>query len=534
MLASAEAQLAAPLAAHAASAAPAAISGGVPLYSWGANYSGQLGNGMTQSSPTRGQVGLPPGVTAVSVAGGAGFGLAAGSNGIPYAWGSNSDGQLGNPKSVLPGLMPIPVGLPSGVIPVAVAAGDASSYALGANGVAYAWGSNEFGQLGTGSTARRVSLPAAVRLPRQVHLIAIAAGEYSAYALSSNGALYSWGRNHVGELGDGSLRDSNTPTHVRLPFGVRPVQIAAGHASGYALGSNGTIYSWGDNYQGQLGNPGAGVEARRPVTVSFPPFATPTSISGGYSAGYAIGSNGFAYAWGDNSDGQLGNGSTRDSRTPVRVSLSAGVTPVAVTGGRLSAYAVDSAGELLAWGSNAFGQLGDGTFGHTSRPVVTSLPFGVSEVVLGAEPTSLSGYAIAGAAGPGDSDRKTAVLKVTVGGPGPDITVVGGGGGIDHSNCTTEETNTSVTAGPDPTTVAFGFVAKSSGSCATEPSYSYFQITVSGKTAAGKPVSASARIFFGQAGSAGISPYEAFCDTPLVNMTCSETSDRELALKVSS
>jgi hypothetical protein len=125
---------------------------------------------------------------------------------------------------------------------------------------------------------------------------------------------------------------------------------------------------------------------------------------------------------------------------------------------------------------------------------------------------------------------ESALLNFYVHGPGPMIKVQGGGSGHDHSNCTTNETNATVTAGPDPTRIPVGYNVKSDGYCAFEPSYSYFSITISGRDRAGDPVSGTAKIFFGQ-NSAG-DPYLVSCGEHSATVSCQQTGDRELTLSL--
>jgi hypothetical protein len=120
-----------------------------------------------------------------------------------------------------------------------------------------------------------------------------------------------------------------------------------------------------------------------------------------------------------------------------------------------------------------------------------------------------------------------ATMRLYVGGPGPDIHVEGGGGGT--SNCTSRETNAKVTAGPDPTPIRFGFYAKDDGSCGTEPSWSYFHVTISGQNSSGKEVNGTAWVRFGQEDRAG-QPYVVSCEKSSVNVSCRRDDLQQLTL----
>ncbi len=266
-----------------------------------------------------------------------------------------------------------------------------AAYAIGSDGRVYAWGDNSQGGLGDGSTTPSAS-PVVVSLPSGVTATAITAAQGTGYAIGSNGKLYAWGDNNLGKLGDGTAAtNSLTPVLVSLPSGVTPTAIAGGYQSAYAMGSDGKIYAWGDNFYGELGNGGT-TNSSTPVPVSLPSGVTPKHIAGGGGTGYAIGSDGNLYAWGYNANGGLGDNSTTSSSTPVVVQFPTGVTAKAVTGGGGFAHAIGSDGNLYGWGlGSTANQLGTGS-SDSSVPIEVSLASGVT-------PTAISdnihtGYAI--------------------------------------------------------------------------------------------------------------------------------------------
>jgi alpha-tubulin suppressor-like RCC1 family protein len=344
--------------------------------------------------------------------GGPGSGYAIGSDGKLYAWGNNAAGELGN-GSTTNSDTPVVVSLPSGVTPTAISANQGAAYAIGSDGNVYAWGVNSSGQLGNGSTTNS-DTPVVVSLPSGVTPTAIAAGATSAYAIGSDGNLYAWGDNSYGALGNGFFCTTNpcisdSPVVVSLPAGVTPKAIAASrgfiYGTAYAIGSDGNLYAWGYNGDGELGDGSTtnNLLSDTPVVVSLPSGVTPKAVAGGAETAYAIGSDGNLYAWGDNYYGELGDASlplcmpnffTCISRTPVVVSLPSGVTPKAVAGGDYSGYAIGSDGNLYAWGDNDNGQLGDGSTTSSATPVLISLPPGSTVESLGQEPGALDGYAI--------------------------------------------------------------------------------------------------------------------------------------------
>ncbi len=394
------------------SPAAAAVST-VGVFAWGDNSTGELGDGNTTNSSTPLAVSLPPGVTPTAIAGGGGMGdpqpsqyagYAIGSDGHLYAWGDNSRGALGNGNSPTNSSTPVVVSLPSGVTPTAIAASQGTGYAIGSDGHLYAWGDNSYGTLGNGTSVTFSDTPVVVSLPAGVTPVAVAGGFETGYAIGSDGHLYAWGDDFYGELGDGNGPNSSTPVLVSLPSGVTPKAVAGGGGFGLAIGSDGHLYAWGLNSNGALGD-GSTTNSPTPVLVSLPSGVTPEQIAGGGAAAYAIGSDGHLYAWGFNSSGQLGNGDTTDSSTPVLVSLPSGVTPKAIAAGSGTgfvgsggaAYAIGSDGHLYAWGNDSGGQLGNGSTTNSSTPLLVSLPAGSTPEHLASEPGSGSGYAIVNA-----------------------------------------------------------------------------------------------------------------------------------------
>src|SRR5450756_1749376 len=190
-----------------------------------------------------------------------------------------------------------------------------------------------------------------------------------------SGSAWAWGYNGDGELGNGTITNNSIPVAVSLPSGTTVAAIAGGLYHSLALTSTGQVLAWGLNGPGQLGN-GTTTDSSTPVAVSLPSGTTVTAIAGGYYHSLALTSTGQVLAWGSNSNGQLGNGTTTNSSTPVAVSLPSGTTVTAIAGGRSHSLALASSGQVLARGYNASGQLGNGTTIGSLTPVVVSCPRG--------------------------------------------------------------------------------------------------------------------------------------------------------------
>src|SRR5450759_2553757 len=239
------------------------------------------------------------------------------------------------------------------------------------SGSAWAWGDNGFGQLGNGTTTNS-STPIAVSLPGGTTVTAIAGGGYHSLALTPSGQMLAWGANGLGQLGNGTTADSNTPVAVSLPSGTTVTAIAGGGQHSLALTSAGQVLAWGYNSDGELGN-GTTTNSSTPVAVSLPSGTTVIAIAGGGQHSLALTSSGQVLAWGYNEAGQLGNGTTTSqSNTPVAVSLPSGTTVTAIAGGFSHSLALTSTGQVLAWGRNLEGELGNGTTTNSSTPVVVS------------------------------------------------------------------------------------------------------------------------------------------------------------------
>jgi alpha-tubulin suppressor-like RCC1 family protein len=364
-----------------------------PVMAWGDNTDGALGDGKGVSGSSAVPVTVS-GLTGVAKIGAGGSNGYAVVGGAAYAWGTNESGELGDGKSA--GTqgnsdVPVKVAVPGTV--TAVTGGEAGNgYAL-ASGHVYAWGDNSDGQLGNGSTGG----PAATT-PVQVSglsdIVQIAAGSGTAYARTSTGAVYAWGDNTFGQLGEDPTvnpTQSNVPVQVSGLSGV--TSIAAGGTAAYALVGS-AVSAWGNNAAGQLG------DGSDPATEPY--MFTPVSVLGGSSVtalaagandGYALTLSG-VLAWGDDSDGELGDGGTAGSQSSTPMPVNELSDATAIAAGSKDGYAVTSAGTVVAWGSNSDGALGDGNDSSTEprsfTPVEVSGLSHVTALVAG----DLNAYAM--------------------------------------------------------------------------------------------------------------------------------------------
>ena len=423
---------------------------GYTVKAWGWSAFGQLGNGNSigPDSCTSGACGTTPvpvvgtsggiaisGVTAIAASSSGEHSLALLNNGTVVAWGYNADGELGDGTNNGPdqcegaipcSTTPVAVNGLTGV--TAIAAGEDYSLALLGNGTVMAWGANEFGQLGDGSTTAS-DTPVAVNLPAGDVVTAIAASDGTSMALLNDGTVMAWGNNSGGELGDGLSNGpaicpydnkgcSTVPVAVGGPndpplSGV--TAIAVGGAS-LALLGNGTVMAWGDNGFGELGT--GSITGPDLCNTGSPCSTTPVAVSGlsdvnSISAtayfSMALLNNGTVETWGFDTYGELGNGISGGSGQCFNLACSplpvvvGGQTPLsgvtAIAAGGADGLALLGNGSVMSWGYNADGELGDG---------LSSGPDSCSGFACSATPVSVTGLSSVGAISVGNSSALAA------------------------------------------------------------------------------------------------------------------------------
>ncbi|MBP9603282.1 MAG: hypothetical protein KBE53_04300, partial [Chromatiaceae bacterium] len=344
------------------------------LLAWGYNTYGQIGDGTRTNRLSPVQV-LS---NVITMAGGEGHTLATQTDGTDdrtLAWGWNLDGQLGD-GTTTDRLSPVPV-TPGGsqlFNSHFVAGGGHHSLAIeeGGHSRLWAWGNNLEGQLGDDTTERRLN-PVLVRISDTV--AATAGGRYQSLALLTDGTLWAWGSNWAGQLGDGTTTQRRIPVQVRqsqYQFFTEVMAVASGDHHSLAIKTDGSLWAWGSNSDGQLGD-GTFLNRAYPVQV----LSGVVAVAAGKWGTLALKTDGTLWAWGENLHGEVGNGGGPDVSTPVLIMD--GVASIA--GGGWHSLALKTDGTLWAWGWNPWGQLGDGTTISRSRPV--QVPgFGGSDFVV--------------------------------------------------------------------------------------------------------------------------------------------------------
>jgi RHS repeat-associated protein len=404
------------LAVVAVSAPVAAGAASRQAWGWGNNHAGVLANGTTTDSQSPTAVAMPTGVSFTAIAAGDYHGLALDTSGHAWGWGDNSYGELGN-GTLTTSTIPTAVSMPAGVTFTAIRVDQFMSLALDSSGHAWGWGENLYGQLGDGTSNDRHT-PTAVSMPAGVTFTDIGAGDDSAVALDSSGHAWAWGYNGFGNLGNGTYANSTVPTAVSMPAGVTFTTIGAGlNFFGLALDTSGHAWAWGYNDVGELGN-GTTTSSTVPTAVSMPAGVTFTTIGAGVFQSLALDASGHAWAWGSGTSGQLGNGTTTDSHSPTPVSMPTGVTFSAIVGGDYHGLALDPSGHAWAWGANTYGQLGNGTTTNSTIPIAVSMPTGVtfasisaseqSNLALAGVPSQTAAQLVAAQGGPVTVDSRSA------------------------------------------------------------------------------------------------------------------------------
>lgn len=329
------------------------------LYSWGQNFDGQLGqnNTVDKSSPVK--VGSLTPWSLVS----SGYSTAAiKTDGTLWTWGKNNYGQLGQNDTIFRS-SPVQVGALTDWSKVSIST--RFCVAIKTNGTLWSWGQNSRGQLGLNNITNRSS-------PVQVGALTdwskVSVGSLSCAAIKTNGTLWTWGFNNQGQLGQNTSYtiDRSSPVQV----GALTDWSTASMADGYfcvATKTTGTLFTWGGNFDGQLGNNEGGSYTQRSSPIQVGALTTWSKVSGGQSTCASIKTDGTLWAWGGANYGQLGNNNRIKRSSPVQIGALTDWSQIATAEEHCISIKTD--GTLWVWGGNGNGQLGQNNTISRSSPV---------------------------------------------------------------------------------------------------------------------------------------------------------------------
>lgn len=319
------------------------------------------------------------GADVISVWGGARSTIILKSDGTVWTWGANFNGKLGiGETNDLRALTPVEVHGAGNVSyfnsVAAVMGGEIHDVALKSDGTVWCWGWNGFGQLGNGTTNDSwVPVQAGLTAtPPLTNVVKLGGRPYFTLAEKADGTIWAWGMNQFGQMGNGTVTPLSSPPNS-VPVQVSnsqpggPIngaaQITCGYQFGAALTTNGTVWVWGS---GTHGEQGTGATTANYTPVQIPGLTNITQISAGWFHILARKADGTAWAWGDNSHGELGDGTTSNGFSPVQVINVSNI--VAVSGGDSHSSALAADGTIWKFGKNDVGELGDGTVNTNANP----------------------------------------------------------------------------------------------------------------------------------------------------------------------
>ena len=325
-------------------------------------------------------ISMASGAEVVSIWGGARGTIVLKSDGTVWTWGANGAGKLGiGDATTNRMLIPVEVHGAGNVDYLhsvsAIMGGEVHNVALKSDGTVWSWGANAFGMLGDGTT-NDSALPVQTGLganPPLTGVTRLGGRPYFTLAVKSDGSIWGWGMNRYGQMGNGTVNPLTGP-QVTVPVLVSnsapggaingPVQVTCGYQFGAALLANGTVWTWGSGSHGELGN---GTTGSSYFPARVPGLTNITAISAGWFHILALKADRTVWAWGNNSNGELGDGTVNNQSNAVQVLNVTNI--VVVSGGDSHSSALGADGTVWKWGRNDVGELGNGTTNGIANPV---------------------------------------------------------------------------------------------------------------------------------------------------------------------
>lgn len=394
------------------------------IWACGDNSLGQLGDGTTTARNVPVQVGTA--ADWVEIAAGMHHTVAIKADGTLWGWGDNTLGQLGNDQATLVQTTPAQIGTDTNW--KSVAAGDYHTLAIKTDGTLWAWGDSEDGVLGTGETYSGIILRTPVQVGTDTNWRAVAAAAEHSLALKTDGTLWGWGSNGSTQLGDRTNLEARAP--IRIGTDTDWVSVDARRKHTVAIKSSGALFAFGLNDSGQLGLANPVVDPlvptyrtdNREVPVQVDSDLRWSVVAAGDGHTVALKTDGTLWAWGNNADGELGDGTTAIATTPKRVGNA--INWVSVDAGESHTVAMNSQGLVWGMGDNSFGQLcnGTNTARLTTAPGISPTSGDIDQDGTVALPDALRALRITiGLVAPGAADRVSGDVGPLLGGvPAPD------------------------------------------------------------------------------------------------------------------
>lgn len=322
------------------------IYAGAELYAWGQNFAGNLGDNTTVARSSPVQIGALTTWASVSC------GLHTASiktDGTFWAWGRNNYGQIGDSTTVSRS-SPVQVGALTNWSDVAISQAGGTTCSVKSDGTLWSWGDNTYGTLGQ-NVASTVFRSSPVQIGASTDWLRVAAGNSHVAAVKTNGTLWSWGRNNHGQIGDNTIANRSSPIQVGALSNW--YLAACGNYHTIVTATNGALWTFGRNNNGQIGN---NTIINRSSAVQVGALTTWSHVAGGNSHTEVVKNDGTLWAWGNNSVGELGDTTTVNRSSPIQIGALTTWSRVSAGGNNTAAIKTD--GTLWTWGWNNNGQLG--------------------------------------------------------------------------------------------------------------------------------------------------------------------------------
>jgi len=336
---------------------------GNTLFNWGGNTEGQLGDNTASSKSNPIQT-VTGGINWKQVACGSYFTAAIKTDNTLWSWGSNSNGHMGD-NTITVRSSPVQT-ITFGSNWKQVSCGYATVCSVKTDGTLWCWGDNASGQLGDNTITKKSSPVQTIAFG--TNWKQVSGGKLHTACIKTDGTLWTWGDNASGQLGDNTITKKSSPVQT-IAFGTNWKQVFCGYAHTIATKTDGSLWVWGFNSNGQIGDNTIANRSSPVQTIAF--GSTWKQASGGKLHTACVKTDGSLWIWGNNDQGQLGDSTIVSKSSPIQT-IAFGTNWKQVFCGYRSTTVIKTDGSLWLWGNNGYGQLGDNTVSKRSSPVQTT------------------------------------------------------------------------------------------------------------------------------------------------------------------